>query len=218
MGKRLIKRVLTGALLLAMAALLMVLIGSGREIVTRLDEYQAARAEYSDLREQFGTSPSTENEEDDAETEGIDFDALRAINPNVVGWIIVPGTEISYPIVQGGDNRWYLYHTFRGELNASGTIFMDFRNSADFSDEQTILHGHNMRDDSMFASLLSWTGDRFMIHTPNGMLEFEVFNRQTVEATHEIYQLHETENGTRVVTLSTCVNESAILRFVVQGM
>ena len=119
------RRILTGALLFAMAVLAIVAFRSGREIVTRLDEYQAARTEYADLREQFGVSNDTEVAGTE-ETEGIDFDALRAINPNVVGWIVVPDTFISYPIVQGTDNNWYLYHTFSGERNASGTIFKDY--------------------------------------------------------------------------------------------
>jgi len=151
------------------------------------------------------------------EREGIDFDALRAINPSVVGWIVVPGTEISYPIVQGTDNAHYLHHTFSGARNASGAIFLDHRNRADFSDSQIILHGHNMRDGSMFAQLHGWQGDRFVIYTPNGVLEFEVFNRQTIRATHEIYQLHDTGDEVRVVTLSTCISGRPSMRLVAQG-
>jgi len=206
-----------------MVVLAITALRSGREIVTRLDEYAEARSEYASLREQFGVPSDTagsENETetaDTAETEGIDFDALRTINPNVVGWIVVPGTQISYPIVQGIDNAWYLRHTFSGEPNASGAIFLDYRNRADFSDSRIILHGHNMRDGSMFAPLHGWAGDRFIIHTPEAVLEFEVFNRQTVPATHEIYQFHDTEDGGRVLTLSTCVSGSPALRFVVHG-
>jgi len=212
-----------GALLLAMAVLAIVAFWSGREIVTRLDEYQAARTEYASLREQFGVpsdtsdSESETEESDTTETEGIDFDALRAINPNVVGWIVVPGTQISYPLVQGADNAWYLRHTFSGERNASGAIFLDYRNRADFSDSQIILHGHNMRDGSMFAPLHGWTGNRFVIHTPDGVMEFEVFNRQTVAAMHEIYQLDDSEDEARVVTLSTCISGKVGLRYVVRG-
>ena len=224
MGRtRLTRRILTGALLLAMVVLAIIAFRSGREIVTRLDEYAEARTEYASLREQFGVPSDTADSEsetevaDTAETEGIDFDALRAINPNVVGWIVVPGTQISYPVVQGADNAWYLRHTFSGERNASGAIFMDYRNRADFSDNQTILHGHNMRDGSMFAPLHGWAGDRFVIHTPDGVLEFEVFNCQAVPATGEIFQLRDTEDGVRTVTLSTCISGSPGLRFVVQG-
>ena len=210
------RRVLTGALLLALVVFAIIAIRSGREVVTRLDEYAEARTEYASLREQFGAA-SREGETETAETEGIDFDALRSINPNVVGWIIVPGTAISYPIVQGTDNAWYLRHTFSGERNASGAIFLDYRNNADFSDTQIILHGHNMRDGSMFAPLHGWPGNHFVIHTPDGVLEFEVFNHQTVDAMHEIFQLHNTEDETRIVTLSTCVKGRSHLRYVVQG-
>ena len=217
------RRILTGALLLAMVVLAIIAFRSGREIVTRLDEYAESRTEYAILREQFGVPSNAANSEDEAEvantagTESIDFDALRAIHPNVVGWMVVPGTQISYPIVQGADNAWALWHTFSGERNASGAIFMDYRNRADFSDSQIILHGHNMRDGSMFAPLHGWAGDRFIIHTPGGVLEFEVFNRQAVPATGEIFQLRDAEDGVRTMMLSTCISGSPGLRYVVQG-
>ena len=217
------RRILTGVLLLGMVLCAVIAFRSGREVITRLDEYQAARTEYADLREQFGIPAPSYAHSDDSddysyeETEGIDFDALRTINQNVVGWIVVPGTGISYPIVQGTDNRHYLHHTFAGERNASGAIFLDYRNSADFSDSRIIIHGHNMRDGSMFAPLHGWAGDRFMIHTQDGVLEFEVFSRQTVAATHDIYQLHGTEDGVQMMTLSTCVSGRPSMRFVVQG-
>jgi len=217
------KRIIVGTLLLALVVLSWVLIQSGREVVTRLDEYQVARTEYSELREQLtipfpaGAPNNESNEIDEAEAEGIDFDALREINPNVVGWLVVPGTDISYPIVQGTDNSWYLHHTFRNERNGSGAIFLDYRNRADFTDWHNLVHGHNMRDGSMFAPLHGWSGDAFIIHAPDGTWTFEVFNRQTVGATDEVYQLRDVDGEGQIVTLSTCVTGRVHLRYIVQG-
>ena len=206
---------------LCASILLAIFLSSGQEIITRLDEYQVARTEYAQLREEL-IIPAGIAVEGGGESniEGIDFDALYAISPAGVGWITVPGTTISYPIAQGADNEWYLRHTFLGQENPSGAIFMDYRNTPDFSDPHTLVYGHNMLDDSMFAPLHSWNGEHFIIHAPDGrVLEYRVFNRQIVSATSELYALLNaaTDTGERVVTLSTCIAGQAHLRFVVQG-
>jgi len=206
--------------ILCAGILLTVFLWSGQEIVTRLSEYQTARSEYIQLREQLDIpaeiSVEAENEES---IEDINFDVLYAINPDVVAWIIVSGTTINYPVVQGADNEWYLRHTFSGQRNASGAIFLDYRNNPDFSDTHTLIHGHNMQDGSMFSSLEEWGGDWFIIHRPNETLEYKVFNRQIVSANHELYVIPNTIAGSReqVVTLSTCVSGRSYLRYVVQG-
>ena len=64
---------------------------------------------------------------------GADFAALGEINSDVVGWIQIPNTKINYPIAQSGDNSYYLRHMFNKEYNAGGGIFLDYRNSSNFS-------------------------------------------------------------------------------------
>jgi len=206
-------RTVTAALILAAVALLAVVLHAGYEIMERLDEYAEARTEYADLRDLAGAGllpplygGDTEQSGADGPVTGeIDWGALRSVNPNVVGWIVVPGTSISYPITQSTDNAHYLRHTFTGVRNASGAIFLDYRDTPTFRGHVR-LHGHNMRDGSMFAPLHGWDGDVFFVHTPDGVLRFEVFNRQTVPATDEIYQLYTVDDGAQIVTLSTCVN------------
>ena len=208
----------TAVLLLVLAGLLLNMYRSGTEITERLDEYAVARTEYAQLREQF-IRPNAPSDMGymKTEMECIGFDALRAMNPDIVGWLTVPNTSISYPIVQGSDNAWYLRHTFLGERNASGAVFLDYRNDRAFRDPNSILHGHNMRDGSMFAPLHSWAGDTFYIDTPDGRMVFEVFNRQSVRSNDEVYQLGEADGRWQVVTLSTCINGSPNMRFIVQG-
>ena len=80
-----------------------------------------------------------DGEEPDAEPDGylqIDFEGLQAVNPDVIGWIDIPGLSISYPVVQGTDNAYYLHHLFTGEYNSSGSIFADWHNQPDFTDPE----------------------------------------------------------------------------------
>jgi hypothetical protein len=83
--------------------------------------------------------------------------SLAQINPDVYGWISIAGTDINYPIVQGKDNDEYLHRTYKRENLFVGSIFMDYQNSADFSDCNSIIYGHNMKDGSMFGKLSRFT-------------------------------------------------------------
>lgn len=97
---------------------------------------------------------------------GMDMTELRAVNPDVVGWIHIPGTEIDYPILQGKDNDYYLHHTWQHRENIVGSIFLDYRNAAGFSDFNSILYGHHMRDGSMFHDLLLYEDEDFLQENP----------------------------------------------------
>ncbi len=91
----------------------------------------------------------------------VDLASLRVLNNDVVGWIYGPGTKINYPIVQGEDNSFYLTHMFDGKENKCGSIFMDSLNNADFSNTNSILHGHHMKNGSMFASLAQYESQEY---------------------------------------------------------
>lgn len=113
---------------------------------------------------------------------GADFAELEKINPDTVGWITADGSRIDYPVVQGRDNEYYLDHMFDRRENKVGAIFMDWRNTSDFSDKNTILYGHHMKDGSMFAGLAGYkdqgTYDKFpemMLFTPSGNYKIDLF-------------------------------------------
>ena len=83
----------------------------------------------------------------------VDFASLSAINPDIVGWVYIEDTGVNYPVVQGEDNEYYLHHTFEGRENFSGAIFMDTTCSPDFSSDNSILFGHNLKTGEMFGAL-----------------------------------------------------------------
>lgn len=110
--------------------------------------YREAQATYDQLE----TYVVTDTAGDDLPS--VDFDELEAINPDVVGWIYVPGTPINYPVVQTTDNATYLRKLFDGTPNGSGTVFMDCDDTAPGGiDQQTTLYGHHTQDGKMFRAI-----------------------------------------------------------------
>lgn len=112
-------------------------------------------------------SGETPKSSESGETQGqpvvpeIDFDDLMKINDDCIGWIFIEGTEISYPVVQGPDNSYYLKHLFNGKWNSSGCIFLDARVSVDMSDRHSIIYGHHMKDGTMFSKLTRYKEQQY---------------------------------------------------------
>ena len=88
-----------------------------------------------------------------AENGGKTFQQLQAINPDVIAWLTVYGTNIDYPVTQGPDNMKYINTNAEGKYSLSGAIFLDCGNSKDFSDFNNILYGHHMDKDEMFGEI-----------------------------------------------------------------
>ena len=186
---------------------------------------------------------NTDNDEQTApEKINIDFAALQAMNDDVVAWIYCPGTKINYPVLQAEDNDYYLYRLMDGASNANGSIFMDYRNKSDLSDENTMIYGHHMRSGAMFAALIDYKKASYYekhpyiyIMTPEQNYRMELFAACTVDSTSDIYATEPTESAVReciatsvfaspidyptgnIVTLSTCTYEYDDARFIVLG-
>ena len=112
--------------------------------------YKEARDSYQKIEKQ-AVSDSDASDGDASGAPIVDFDTLAQTNPDVVGWIYVPGTAINYPVVQTDNNTKYLSTLFDGTANPVGAIFLDCDNEAPgMVDQQTTLYGHHMRDSSMF--------------------------------------------------------------------
>ena len=115
----------------------------------------------------------------------IDWKALKEKNPEVVGWILIPDTDISYPIVQGSDNSYYLNHTFEKKENYAGAIFMDAGADASFQDRNTIIYGHNVKHGTMFAELENFKEQTFF----EKHYRCEIFSMYSTSATSASYRL-----------------------------
>lgn len=116
--------------------------------------YLQGQNTYKEVASEVGFSVTSDFDGMSLEDMKVDWDALKAKNPETVGWIYIPNTMVNYPIVQAKDNEKYLTTDFNGDkgwLANYGAIFMAAENSPDFSDPNNIIYGHHMNDGSMFA-------------------------------------------------------------------
>ena len=127
----------------------------------------------------------------------VDLEAVKAQNPDTIGWIILPDSRINYPIVKSKDNTEYLTTTFEGKTANSGAIFLDMYCPNDFNCDNAIVYGHNMKNGSMFRALNNmtdkeyfWRHHIFCIDIGNGFEEYEVIScYQTVETDLSSWQI-----------------------------
>jgi SrtB family sortase len=99
---------------------------------------------------------------------------LLAINKDYVGWLIIEGTKVDYPIVRGNDNSYYLKRTFNHRQSDLGAIFMDYRNLGQFLDDHTVIYGHYVKKGSMFGDLQKY-------------LNVDFFNEHRTITLHGLY-------------------------------
>lgn len=164
-----IKRIILNVLIVIFAAIFCF---SGYKLYEIWKTNDQVKQETSSLQQYLKPSlPAQDTEESTDPNAGRevfspDWAGLQAANPNILGWIIVPGTDISYPIVQGGDNSYYLTHTAMGESNYIGAVFMDTYSNRDFSGDNTIIYAHSVDIGGMFTQLDKFKDQQFFDSHP----------------------------------------------------
>ena len=122
----------------------------------------------------------------------IDFDKLEKANPDIYAWISIPSVNVDYPILQSEtDNSYYLDHTVNGQKSAYGSIYTENYNDKDFSDFNTLIYGHNMKNGTMFGSLKKFRDSTFFnenrfitVYTKGRILKYEIFAAYTWDNKH----------------------------------
>lgn len=210
--------------------------------LTELSEYNSGKRASEELvREVISQS-------DDLKTPiEVDFEELSETNSDIIGWIYCENTPINYAIVQEEDNNYYLRRDLNEQYNYSGSIFVDFRNNGDFSDKNTIIYGHNMKNDAMFGTLTNYEDEEYFAEhpemyliTPDTSYKIKLIAGIEQESTAEFYNdlldVEKTEkminaalekstfksnyvfsSDDRFVTLSTCSYDYDNARFIVIG-
>lgn len=122
----------------------------------------------------------------------VDFEALQELNPDIYAWISVPGTPISYPVLQReGDNTYYLRRNSEGQYYSGGCIFSEDYNTKSFKDKLTVLYGHNMRNGSMFAYVNDFADAKvfeehrqMIVYLPDKALVYQIFAAEPHSSEH----------------------------------
>ena len=172
--------------------------------------------------------------------QGYDPDS-SPITEDMVAWLTIDGTNIDYPVMQADDNVKYLNTDPFGEYSLSGSIFLDSRNSPDFSDDYSLIYGHHMEYGRMFGALDDFLSEGYLREHSHGALiigrdasviyELEVF--ASLRASSRDAEVFDVDNGGaigyinnnavvktsapkgRIVALSTCTNGDSVSRVVV---
>lgn len=154
----------------------------GSEAVVTVTQYNVELPEQTEAPEDDNAVTEPAGEDPSVVLPTVDFDVLRETGPDIIGWLTLPDTAINYPVTQADDNEYYLHHLYDGTYNKVGCLFADYENQEDFSDHNTIIYGHNMRDGSMFAALNEYDEQSYFdghpqmyLVTPGGGYVVEIF-------------------------------------------
>lgn len=229
-------------------AVLTVIIGiSAFNIIKITHDYKTADKANTKLQERFvqevdSTKPMADEEQIQVPI-SVDFNALTQENSDIVGWIYCPDTPINYPVVRGKDNNQYLRADLNGKYLVSGTIFTDYRNGEVGADPNYIVYGHNMKNATMFGTLVKYKEQSYYdshpvlyFLTPEANYIIELSAGAVVKRDSDIYQTTpknstianitasstfdsniELAEGETIITLSTCSYEFNNARYVAIG-
>lgn len=158
----------------------------------------------------------------------IDFGALQAKNPDAVAWIRVPGTVIDYPVMRSGADReenFYLDHNSEGKSHIAGAIYMQKLNDADFSDPNTVLYGHDMRNGSMFAGLHQYRKKAFFdehrtitVYTPGHILTYDIYSAFVYDNRHILNSFNFYNKDDYAAFLKHTLNPTTMTKQVREGV
>ena len=207
-----------------LAVLLGILIYSSVKIISYVKDQKNAENIGNDINQSY-TRPDTddaENTDDKKEDETkkdpdpesiiVDFDRLQAKYPDVVGYVYSANTVLKYPIVQTAEEggEYYLYRDIDGNDNKNGTVFLDWKCSSDFTSQNNLIYGHNMKTGLMFASLMNYKSQSyyeahpyFYLYTPNQTYKVNLFAGCIVDHDADVYATSLSNSY-----LQQCINES----------
>ncbi|MFU7514528.1 class B sortase [Clostridium sp. HCS.1] len=167
--------------------LLIIFIFSTYNLYKIFNEYKKNKDVYNDISEIVVNKEKETKEDVDSNINNIfigskEYVELKAINEDYLFWLYIPDTNINYPVVKADNNEEYLYKNFKGESNSGGCLFLDSRNLSE-EDDNVIIHGHNMKDKSMFGTLPKLLTSEYLnenkkiyIYLENKILEYEIFS------------------------------------------
>lgn len=135
-----------------------------------------------------------ENKKSEEEQEyNVDFEKLKKINNEIVGYLKVNNTKIEYAVVQGNDNDYYLKRNLDKKDNIGGSIFMDYKNKVDGTDKNIVIYGHNVKDGSMFGTLKNILEEEWYNNKENYIIDFITEKEKQKYQVFSVYKIESEE-------------------------
>jgi len=132
----------------------------------------------------------------------VDFEALSIELPGIVGWLLLDESPINFPVMQYRNNDFFLRHLPDGTPHKNGSIFLDYRNENDFSDNSILIFGHMTRNDDMFGILREYRNQEFYdanpimyLFTPEKDYTILLFAAHLAHSQNDHPPLHFSEDG-----------------------
>ena len=163
--------------------LLSILIYSGIKIF----KWYKDKTNNNKIAEQIKSTVIVEEENGDEYT--VDFNKLKEQNNETIAWLKVNNTNVEYPVVKGTNNSFYLNHSFDKSNNSAGWIFADYRNKFDNTDKNIVIYGHNMRDGSMFGSMLNILNAKWYENEENTNITLYTENEKCMYKVFSVYKI-----------------------------
>ena len=150
---------------------------AGYNLYTIYSDYEEIEDYYEDIIEEYVEV------DEEGTISYVDLGRLIENNSDVKGWIYIEDTTVSYPLLQGPDNDYYLYLNYDEQYSGAGSIYIDSANAGDLSDDHTIIYGHNMKNNSMLGRMSDFESQSYRdahpnvyILTPSGLWsKYEIF-------------------------------------------
>lgn len=115
----------------------------------------------------------------------VDFETLRAENPDVFAWLYIPGTDIDLPVLQSEEaDDYYENHDAFGKENTEGALYTELANLKNMCDFNTVIHGKTSEDGRMglFSDLYCFADPDFFdeheecyLYLDGNLLTYEIF-------------------------------------------
>ena len=154
-------------------------------------------------------TPKEDNDQADTEKQDVittSYERLFAANPDMIGWLNIPGTQIDYPVMQTPeDEEYYLRRNFYKEKDKNGCLLMDTDSDIHLAGANLIIHGHNMKSGAMFGTLLDYQEQEYgmehnkmYLYTRDEQREYEliaVFFSKVYSQTDQVFKYYQYFGG-----------------------
>lgn len=215
---------------IAFAALMLVFVLSFSAILWiyfRPDGFDAQQYKNNDADSDVSAAESSETESVVYVQNPIDFAALQSDNPDVCAWITVPNTNVDYPILQSSkeDDDYYINHSADGKYTIDGAIYIQRLNGKYFTDRNTVVYGHNLRNGTMFRTLHNFrdkeffdANEYFYIYTPGHILTYRIFSAYRYDNRHILNSFDFSDTAVYEEYLKFATNPVSMIKNVREGV